>query len=164
MMNKDSIPVEFDLMIDTLYNHLVFKFEKEGSQSYKIDLFPGAVTDFFDTQNDSLNYTYNTKANSEYGNLSLTISNVDEFPIIVELVDDKGKVESSLYETKNSTVNFNLVKPGDYYIRMIYDFNANGRWDTGNFLEGRKAEPVLYESRLVNIRANWDEVLTISLY
>lgn len=164
MMNKDSIPVEFDLRIDTLYNHLIFKFEKEGSQSYKIDLLPGAITDFYNTQNDSLNYTYSTKANSEFGNLTLTISNVNEFPIIVELVDEKGKVESSVYETENSTVNFSLVKPGDYYIRMIYDLNANGRWDTGDFLEGRKAEPVLYESRLVNIRANWDEVLTISLY
>jgi hypothetical protein len=163
-MNKDSIPVEFDLMIDTLYNHLVFKFEKEGSQSYKIDLLPGAVTDFFDTQNDSLNYTYNTKSIEDFGNLELTISNVDEFPIIVELVDEKGKVESTVYETKNKTVNFRLIKPGSYYIRLIYDLNANGRWDTGDFLEGLKAEPVLYDPIPIEFRPYRDEVLTISLY
>lgn len=164
MMDKDSIPVDFQLEVDTLYNHLVFKFEKEESQSYQIDLFPGAITDFFDTKNDSLNYKYTTKALADFGNLELTITNVDEFPIIVELVDEKGKVESSVYETESPTVNFKLVKPGFYYIRLIYDLNANGRWDTGDFLKGVKPEPVLYEAQTVEIRANWDDVLTISLY
>lgn len=164
MMDKDSIPVNFNMEIDSFYNHLVFKFEKEEQQTYKIDLLPGAVTDFFETQNDSLSYSYKTRALADFGNLALTINNIDEFPIIVELVEPKGRVESSVYETKSSTVNFELVRPGEYYIRLIYDLNGNGRWDTGNFLEGRKPEPVLYDSRLVEIRANWDDVLTITLY
>ncbi|MFD0931861.1 Ig-like domain-containing protein [Psychroflexus salinarum] len=164
MMTQDSIPVEFDLMIDTLYNHLIFKFEKQEKTSYKIDLFPGAVTDFFETTNDSLNYSYNTRAIEDFGNLQLTITNVEEFPIIVELVDDKGKVISSVYETEKNTVDFRLIEPGSYYIRLIYDLNANGRWDTGDFLEGLKPEPVLYENQPVKIRAYFDEILTITLY
>lgn len=164
MMTQDSIPVEFDLKIDTLYNHLVFKFEKKEQTSYKIGLLPGAITDFFESTNDSLSYSYSTKAISDFGNLQLTISNVDEFPIIVELVDEKGNVESSVYETESNTVNFKWIRPGSYYIRLIYDRNANGRWDTGDFLKGLKPEPVLYENQPVELRANWDEVLTISLY
>lgn len=164
LMNKDSIPIDFQLEIDTLYNHLVFKFEKEESQAYKIDLLPGAITDFYDTQNDSLNYNYRTRSLLDFGNLKLTIPNVDEFPIIVELVDDKGKVESSVYETESNTLNFKLLKPGFYYIRLIYDFNANREWDTGDFLEGLKPEPVLYSAQPVEVRANWDEVLTTNLY
>lgn len=164
MMNKDSIPVNFELEIDTIYNHLVFKFEKEESESYKIDLLPGAITDFFDTQNDSLNYSYKTKSLEDFANLELTISNVDEFPIIVELVDEKGKVESSVYETEKNTVNFNLIRPGVYFIRLIYDLNANGKWDTGNFLKDQKAEPVLYDSTPVELRPYRDEILTITLY
>lgn len=164
MMTKDSIPVDFELEVDTLYNHLVFKFEKEEQTSYQIDLFPGAITDFFETTNDSLNYKYATRPLSDFGNLTLTITNVDEFPIIVELVDEKGKVESSVYETESNTIDFKLIKPGFYYIRLIYDLNGNGRWDTGNFLEGIKPEPVLYDSQPVEIRANWDEINSIMLY
>lgn len=164
MRTQDTIPVEFDIKRDTLYNRLVFKFEKQEQKTYKIDLLPGAITDFFDDQNDSLSYTYSTKALADFGNLELTITNVDEFPIIVELVDEEGKVEASIYETEKPTVNFELIRPGSYFIRLIYDLNANGRWDTGSFLQGRKAEPVLYDDLPVKIRANWDEVLSISLY
>lgn len=164
MMTKDSIAVEFDLVMDTLYNHLVFKFEKKELETYRVDLFPGAITDFFETKNDSLNYSYKTRALADFGNLALTISNIDEFPIIVELVDEKGKVEASIYETEKSTVNFKLIRPGNYFVRLIYDLNANGKWDTGNFLKGLKPEPVLYENQPIEIRANWDDVLTISLY
>lgn len=164
MMTQDSIPVEFDLKIDTLYNHLVFKFDKKEKTSYQIDLFPGAITDFFESKNDSLNYKYNTRPLEDFGNLQLTISNVEQFPIIVELVTEKGKVISSIYETEKNTVNFRLIEPGSYFIRLIYDLNANGKWDTGNFLKGLKPEPVLYDSTPVNFRAFRDEVLTITLF
>ncbi len=164
LMTKDSIPVDFELEVDTLYNHLVFKFEKEEAQSYRIDLFPGAITDFFDAKNDSLNYKYNTRPLEEFGNLQLTIANVDEFPIIVELVDKEGKIKASVYETEKNTINFRLIEPGLYYIRLIYDLNANGRWDTGNFLKGLKPEPVLYDPNPVEFRSFRDEILTINLY
>lgn len=164
LMTRDSLMVDFELSIDTIYNHLVFKFPKEEKTAYLIDLYPGAVTDFFETSNDSLNYSYTTRAYADYGNLQLTIANIDQYPVIVELVDNKGNVESSVYEKENSTVNFLLVKPGDYFVRLIYDLNANGRWDTGDFLKGLKPEPVLYENQPITIRANWDEVLPISLY
>ncbi|MBZ9626914.1 Ig-like domain-containing protein [Psychroflexus sp. CAK1W] len=164
MMTQDSIPVEFDLKMDTLYNHLVFEFDKKEKTSYQIDLLPGAITDFFDAKTDSLNFKYTTRPLADFGNLALTINNVDDYPIIVELLDEQGKVESSVYETEKSTVFFELINPGYYYVRLIYDLNANGRWDTGDFLKGIKPEPVLYENQPVEIRANWDDVLTISLY
>jgi hypothetical protein len=93
---------------------------------------------------------------ADFGNLNLTITHVEEFPIIVELVDDKGDIESTVYEIEKSTVNFRLITPGSYFIRLVYDKNANGKWDTGNFLKGLKPELVLYEAQPVEIRANWD--------
>ncbi|NEV93003.1 Ig-like domain-containing protein [Psychroflexus sp. YR1-1] len=164
LFRQDSIPVDFKLKMDTIYNHLVFEFEKQGKTAYQINLLPGAVTDFFEAQNDSLSFRYNTRPLADFGNLALTINNIDEYPVIVELIDERGKVESSVYETEKSTVFFKLVKPANYYIRLIYDLNANGRWDTGDFLKGIKPEPVLYENEPVKIRANWDDVLSINLY
>jgi uncharacterized protein (DUF2141 family) len=164
IMNKDSILVDFDLEIDTIYNHLVFKFEKEEAQSYNINLLPGSITDFFETENDSLYYNYKTRPLIDFGNLDLTITNIEGFPVIVELVDKNGKVESSVYETEKSTVNFRLITPGSYFIRLVYDKNANGKWDTGNFLKRLKPEPVLYEAKPVEIRANWDVQLSVTLF
>ncbi|SDG95215.1 Ig-like domain-containing protein [Psychroflexus sediminis] len=164
VMTQDTLPVAFDLKMDTLYNHLIFEFDKQEKTTYQINLSPGAITDFFENQNDSLTYNYRTRAYADFGNLALTINNIDEYPVIVELLDERGKVESSVYETEKSTVFFKLLKPGYYYIRLIYDLNANGRWDTGDFLKGLQPEPVLYENQPVEIRANWDDVLNINLY
>jgi uncharacterized protein (DUF2141 family) len=163
-INQDSLAINFELALDTLYNQLIFKFEKEEKKSYKIDLLPGAIIDFFDTQNDSLSYRYSTRALADFGNLNLTITNIEEFPIIVELVNEKGDVESTVYETEKSTVNFKLITPGSYFIRLVYDKNANGKWDTGNFLKRLNPEPVLYEAQPVEIRANWDVQLSITLF
>jgi hypothetical protein len=43
-----------------------------------------------------------------------------------------------------------------YTLRVVYDENANGRWDTGNFLEKRQAEEVIYFPKQLDVRANWD--------
>jgi hypothetical protein len=59
-------------------------------------------------------------------------------------------------KSKNPRVNFRLITLGSYFIRLVYDKNANGKWDTGNFLKGLKPELVLYEAQPVEIRANWD--------
>nr|WP_257984596.1 hypothetical protein [Psychroflexus sp. MES1-P1E] len=57
-----------------------------------------------------------------------------------------------------------MITPGSYFIRLVYDKNANGKWDTGNFLKRVNPEPVLYEAQPVEIRANWDVQLSITLY
>lgn len=164
LMDKDSTLMDFEVNLDTLKNQLVFQFEKEESQTYNLEFFPGAVTDFFDAENDTLKFSPKTKAYSDYGNYSITITNIEEFPVIVELVDEQNKAISSVYETEKSTFEFKHIKPGEYYIRLIYDQNENGKWDTGNFLKGIKPEPVLYEAKPITVRANWDEQLTITLF
>ena len=48
------------------------------------------------------------------------------------------------------------IEPNIYSLRVIYDDNKNGIWDTGNYLEKTQAEQVQYYPKTIDVRANWD--------
>lgn len=60
---------------------------------------------------------------------------VRSFPIIVQLTDEKGVVKAEQYSTSSTNFRFEYITPGKYLLRLIYDENENGIWDTGNYLK-----------------------------
>ncbi|QZK91575.1 Ig-like domain-containing protein [Flavobacterium sp. CHNK8] len=152
--NKKSIP--FKTEYDEYNQRLYFDFKKESSENYVMTILPEAFTDFFEKKNDTLMYKFSTRNTSEYGNLSVNLQKVKSFPVLIELTNAKGDVLASEYTTENSTVNFNLVEPAQYTLRATYDSNKNGKWDPGNFLNKLQAEEVIYFSKEIDVRANWD--------
>jgi uncharacterized protein (DUF2141 family) len=156
LIKKDSSSVVFKTVYDEMKQELAFEFEKEPVQQYSLKLMPGAFTDYLEQANDTLNYKLETKNTSEYGNLRLILENVRQFPIIVELTDSKGIMLYSEYSENAANIDFNLIKPDLYTVRVIYDANKNKEWDSGSFLEKRQTEEVIYYPKEIDVRANWD--------
>ena len=67
------------------------------------------------------------------------------------------------YITEDGPIDFVHITPKDYYVRVIYDENKNGKWDSGNFLKGIQPERVSYMKGFIEARANWSpqEVFTL---
>ncbi len=156
LVNKDSVAVDFKTEYDDFNQQLFFDFKKEPSENYTLSMLPGALTDYLEQSNDTLIYKLNTRILADYGNLVVNLQNVKRFPVIVELTNEKGDVLASEYSESSSKVEFNLVEPTLFWLRVIYDDNKNKEWDTGNYLEKRQAEEVVYFSKAVDVRANWD--------
>ena len=156
LIDKDSVAIPFKTNYDDRKQEVAFDFEREPLQKYQLRLMPGALTDYIEQVNDTLTYKFETKNTSEYGNLRLILENVKQFPIIVELTDNKGKVLYAEYSEDRSTIDFNLLSPVLFTVRLIYDTNKNKEWDTGSFLEKRQTEEVIYFSKEIDVRANWD--------
>lgn len=163
VVNKDSVAVDFETEYNEMEQKLFFNFKKEETEKYKIALMPGALTDFYERQNDTLMYRISTKAASEYGNMKVILENVKRFPIIVQLTDKDGKVQYSEYSESATTIDFDAIEPAQYTLRLIYDDNKNKVWDTGSFMEKRQTEEVIYSSEIPPIRANWDWVQTFNV-
>lgn len=158
-IRKDSSAVSFTTTYDDFKQQVVFDFEKQPLEKYSIQLLPGALTDFYDRQNDSLNYKFETRNTSNYGNLRVVLENVKRYPIIIELTDKDGKVQASEIRTDNSkgsTVEFNLLEANVFTIRAIYDTNKDGVWTPGSYLEKRQSEEVIYFPEGVRVNENWD--------
>ncbi len=156
ILNKDSVAVKFTTLNDVFEQQVVFDFQKEPLEKYKIKILPGAFTDFFEKKNDSLTYTLDTKNTTDYGNLRVKLENVKQLPIIVELVDKEGKILYTQYAEKSNLVAFDLIEPALYTLRAIYDENKNKAWDPGNYLEKRQSESVIYYPKTIDVRQNWD--------
>lgn len=164
LINKDSAAVDFTTEYDELDQKLYIDFKKEPLQKYNFTFFPGALTDFYEKTNDTLSYKLSTKEYADYGNLILNLKNVKRFPIIVEITNKKGdEVLASEYSEGKTQIEFNLMLPSQFTIRVIYDDNKNKMYDTGNFLEKRYAEEVFYFQREIDVRTNWDVNETIDL-
>jgi uncharacterized protein (DUF2141 family) len=148
--------VAFTHRYDDFHQKLVFDFKKVPSEKYEFKLLPGALTDFFEKSNDSLIYKLNTRSETDYGNVTVVLSNAKRFPIIIELTNSKGEVLATEFTQKENRVVFTSLEPAKYTLRAIYDDNKNQKYDSGNFLEKRQSEEVIYFSKEVDVRANWE--------
>lgn len=127
------------------------KFEK----SYKMEFLPGAITDFFEQVNDTVNINQKIENERAYGNIKIKIQNKPNGPNWVQLINDKEKVILSKY-TIDDIIEFKRITPGNYYLKLIADSNANGKWDTGNFFTKKQPEPIFLYKEILEVKAFWD--------
>jgi uncharacterized protein (DUF2141 family) len=156
LIRKDSSKVDFKTNYDAFNQNLEVLFKPEPSEKYQFTMLPKAVEDYLGKANDSIAYKFSTKSLAEYGNLKINLKNVKSFPVIVELTDSKGVILATQYTDKNPTVEFLLLEPQKYSLRVTYDANSNKTRDTGDYLKGLQAEEVVHFPSEIDVRANWD--------
>ena len=110
---------------------------------------------------DTINFQ--TKRESDYGLVRLRFLNLDlkKHPVLQFIQSDQVKY-SHIF--KNNQFDAKLFTPGEYEIRLVYDNNQNGEWDTGEFF-GKHLQPekVQLIPRKLNIKSNWDNEVDIQL-
>lgn len=156
IINRDSVAIPFKTELDSLNNQVIIDFEKEPNQSYLVSVFPDFVTDFFQQTNDTVFYRLSTGSYADFGNLRFNVEGAVEYPIILQLTNEKGVTQREILAKEPRTFEFNNLAPGKYLIRLILDQNGNGKWDTGSYLEKLQPEKVLYYPQTIEVRANWE--------
>ncbi|WGK95371.1 MULTISPECIES: Ig-like domain-containing protein [Flavobacterium] len=163
LVDQDVKQVPFTTEYDEFEQLLYLNFQKEADKEYLFKLAAGSVTDLFEKSNTNLEFKINANALENFGNLIVNLQNVKRFPVIVELTNSKGDAIATTYTDKNTSLNFNLLDPAKYTLRAIYDDNKNTIYDPGNFLAKQYAEEVIYFSKEIDVRANWDVVQAFDL-
>ncbi len=156
LIDKDSVAVDFTFTYKEYEQQILFDFKKAENQKYQIEMLPGAITDNYNTINDSLNFSFNTRALSDYGNLKIMVKNAKSYPIVIEILKGKGDIVASAISDKEEWIYFDAIEPAIYTLRIFYDENRIGIWDTGNFLEKKQPEQIIYYPKGIDVRSNWD--------
>lgn len=156
LIRKDSTNVPFSTKYDAFKQKVVFDFEKEEEQKYTFTLLPGALEDFYEKQNDTLTYKLSTRSLNDYGNLRVQLENVNRFPVILQVLNAQEDVKAEYYSEEETYITFESLLPDSYILRVIYDDNTNKEWDTGDVLEKRQPEEVIYFPKTIDVRALWD--------
>ena len=125
-------------------------------------MLPGALSDFFGHQNDTLNYNLKTKTVNDYANLRINLTNAS-YPVIVQLTTEKGEVKYEKYMSNAGPADFRNLNAAKLFLRVVFDANGNGKYDTGNFLKGIQPERVSYYPEEVDIRTGFDTVYDFTL-
>ncbi len=110
---------------------------------------------------DTLKFT--TKKEIEYGSIRLRFMNINlqKNPILQFIQADK--LIESIPLSSNELIR-KLFKSGSFEMRILYDTNKNGVWDTGAFGKvKRQPEVVQLISKPLSVRANWDNEVNIEL-
>ncbi|MCK3683634.1 Ig-like domain-containing domain [Maribellus sp. YY47] len=168
----DSTQVILYLNEDTLKTPLNIKFEKdskawrtynisydwEPQTSYTLRIDSAACWNVFGVSSMALEKGFQTREEDYYGSFIFDFSNVPG-PMIVQLLKNSKEEEvlRQKFFDKDGEVEFDLVPPEKYKIKIIYDTNGNGKWDGGSYQDKIQPELVSYLPELIKLRSNWTE-------
>lgn len=125
--------------------------------NYHLFIPPGTFTDIFGLTNDTIKIDFKTREEKFYGTLKLNLNiPVTVGNCIVQLLDEKESIVKESNINKSETLFYEYLYPKKYKLKIIYDNNANYKWDTGNLLQKLQPEKVIYNAEPVNTRPNWD--------
>lgn len=141
-----------------------FLYPWRANSQYEIKFAPGAFTAIFKAKNKEFIKKFQLAKRDDYGTLSVKIIVPEpDRQYLLEITNEAKAVVNTLIVAKDTTVKFANYRAGRYFIRIIYDTNKNGIWDTGDVKAGLQPEKIWNETKELSIRANWDRNETITL-
>lgn len=153
---KDSVQLPFRLNLNKEdKSQFSMNLPVELGSSYRLEIEPGAIIDFFEETNDSLKFNLVTQSRNNFGNLYLKLENKPQSPFWIQLLNDKNEILDEKYST-DSEFEYPYLLSGSYYFRILVDENKNRFWDTGDFFSKKQAEKSYIYPSLITVRALWD--------
>ena len=157
IIDVDSAAVAYNAIIDENKHKISLDFEVTPNDEYQLWLYPGALVDFFDSTNDTLELSTKSLGVEDYGSIIVSVIANSDLPYILQVVDAKGElIQSKQKNPEDETYIFQYLQPQTYFIRLVKDMNNNGQWDTGNFLKKIQPEQVVYLPDTLELKANWE--------
>jgi hypothetical protein len=159
-LSTDTVfrPSTYTYILDSTRKQLTIRSQWQENARYNLVLEKTFATDTAGRQllkSDTL--FFNTRKLADYGNLVIRLKNPEPArnPVLL-LVQNEQVIQSA--SIKNGVFRRELMNPGEYEVRILYDTNNNGKWDPGQFLGGPRRQPELVRpmERKVTVKANWD--------
>ena len=156
---KDTnfVKITPDISADSLNSKQInVKYKWDESTKYRLIIYDSCFADIYNNFNDSTTVNFTTTKFTDYGNLKINLDSVNNRTVILQLLDAKQNLIKEYFSNVNNSFNFSYLKPGKYYLKIIFDKNNNKKWDTGNYRKKQQPEKVMFFDKEINIRANWD--------
>jgi hypothetical protein len=156
-VEEDTIVTPIPFVIhacDSLKQRIQLVANLEPAESYMLTLDSAALYDIYGKCNDSTSYKLKLKSLDEYSSLRVKMTHFDA-RARMQLLNDKDQVLRELPAVEEGA-HFDYLTPTTYYLRLYIDWNNDGEWTTGDWLQKRQPEPIYYFPSRLKLRANWD--------
>lgn len=142
---------------DSIRRRMKIKYAWKTLEDYTLLLPLGTFRDIYGQVNDSSRFAFKLKPRDEYGTFKVNVKLVNvNHPMIIQLLSEKGNVLQQQIIHKSQAVDFGFLPPAKYGLKAIYDWNGNGRWDTGQFMKKKQPERIAMHPKVFEVRGNWD--------
>ena len=122
---------------------------------YSLEIDSAAFVDIYGSVSNTAKKGFKVKSNDAYGTIFMTLDGMRGKNVVAQLVSSTDAVMKEV-RTQTGNAEFFYVNPNTYYLRIFVDENNNGKWDTGNYDEGRQAEAVYYYPSKIECKEKWD--------
>ena len=160
-LTEDSVNVtNFTIQKDTASagaRSLLLKYRWRASSKYQLIINDAAIVDIYGDKNKRQGVNFEADKPGNYSQLTLKVTVPDETrQYVVDLLDDQKNIVRSDVVTKNTSIVYKNYLTSKYRVRVIYDANKNGRWDSGNVRQHRQPENIWNSEKEISLRANWE--------
>jgi uncharacterized protein (DUF2141 family) len=158
-LNEDSTNVaNYTLTKDTAtMRRLTFNYKWKPNSRYNLIFNEGALTSIYGEKNIKFLKQFQLDKPDNYGPLTLKVTVPDTSKgYVIELMDNQKNVVHRDPITKSGNVVYKNYPVGKYYVRVIYDDNKNGKWDSGNVKKRIQPENIWIYQKEITLRSNWE--------
>lgn len=153
----DSIiqPVEFILQQDSgnIKSYTLYA-EWQPGEEYELKIDTAAFVSIYGKRVAGKTIKISVNKLDTYGTLFIKLLQADSCAV-VELLGSNDQPIKQVHAIDNKA-DFYFINPGTYFLRLFYDYNGNGIWDSGDYDEKLAPEPVYYYPKEIPIKANWE--------
>lgn len=132
------------------------KYRWRQGRIYSLAFNEGTFTDIYGDKNTRIVKKFDLDKPENYGKLTLKITVPDTGHYIVQLLNINDIEVRSDVITKNTSLVYNNFYTAKYLVKVIYDTNHNGKWDTGNVKLKIQPENIWMYKKDIILRANFD--------
>jgi hypothetical protein len=154
----------YTVSLDTGKTKMILQYPWKEGTPFRLLIAKDAAADSTGTtlaKADTLRFF--TKKESDYGLIRIRFTNLDltQNPVL-QILQNNALIES--IPLREGEFQRKRYRPGAYDLRILYDTNKNGVWDTGVFGKTKRQPEIVFAvPKPIAIRANWDNEVTIGL-
>lgn len=155
LTDKDTLFNLKPTISDTNKRILVFENPPKAKKT-ELLILKGAVTPYTGEEQDSVFLSYTSLTKEDVGTAIFTVVADSAHQYVLQVLNTNGVLVASSIFTGKTKLNLKNLYPEKYSAKLIVDEDTNGRWSSGNYLEGKQPERIIIYNEALEIRANWD--------
>lgn len=164
-LKEDSNNVAFTLVKDTgSSKRFTIKHRWKQKAQYALTINESAFTSIYGDKNKKQLKSFMLATPESFSNLLLTVNVPDTTKsYVVELLNEQKiplRADVINKKTKLSYLNYYV---GKFTLRVVYDGNKNGKWDSGSVADKKQPENMWVYEKTFTLRPNWETEETVEI-
>lgn len=155
-LKTDSVSQNFTAKISAANPYeILVQSDFVVGKKYQLTIPKTTVSSYYEKNAESKRFDFEADKVENYGNFNFTLTNAPTTKYWIQLLDSSEKAVYQKY-TSGNVIKFDIVKPGDYIVRILVDNNENKHWDEADFVNQTFAEDSYIYYKMVVARPLWE--------